>query len=230
MSRGRRAHALDRLDAATSEDPLVTYLVAGDRIEAAIRSGKRDRAADALSEFEVWATTARPASAQFRLSASGALLAGGDEATRHFEQALEAADTARPFDPARRRLAFGKHLRRERRRVDSRVHLRAAFEAFEQIRAAPWTERARSELRATGESARKRDPSTYDQLTHKEIQIARLVAEGMSNKEVAAQLFLSPRTIDYHLRKIFAKLGLTSRMQLAHVPLGSDEPIASSRA
>src|SRR5262249_58596846 len=86
MSRGRWAHALDRLDAATSEDPLVTYLVAGDRIEAAIRSGKRGRAADALSEFEVWATTARPASAQVRLSASSGLLAGRDRATRNFEQ------------------------------------------------------------------------------------------------------------------------------------------------
>jgi DNA-binding NarL/FixJ family response regulator len=101
--------------------------------------------------------------------------------------------------------------------------LRNALATFEQLGTQPWAERARSELRASGEAARKRDPSTIDQLTPQELQIARFVAEGLSNKEVAAQLFLSPRTIDYHLRNVFAKLGITSRTQLARLPLGDTE-------
>src|SRR5262249_13247098 len=120
----------------------------------------------------------------------------------------------------------GEHLRRERRRSDSRVQLRAAIEGFERLRAEPWAERARTELRASGETARKRDRSTSDQLTPQELQIARFVAEGLSNKEVAAQLFLSPRTIDAHLRSVFAKLGIRSRTQLARLSLGGDSAAA----
>ena len=101
---------------------------------------------------------------------------------------------------------------------------------FERLGADPWAERARVELRATGETARKRDPSTIDQLTPQELQIAGLVSEGLSNKEVAAQLFLSPRTIDYHLRKVFVKLGITSRMQLARVALGEGQHAVSPGA
>jgi DNA-binding NarL/FixJ family response regulator len=110
------------------------------------------------------------------------------------------------------------------------VQLRAALDAFDALRAAPWSERAAAELRATGETARKRDPSTVNDLTAKEIQIARLVVAGLSNKEIAAQLFLSPRTIDYHLRNVFTKLGLTSRTQLAHVPLGDEAPAVTALA
>src|SRR5262249_47217333 len=139
------------------------------------------------------------------------------------------ADAARPFDLARIHLLYGEHLRRERHRADARIHLRSALEEFERLRAAPWADRAAAELRATGETARRRDPSTLDQLTPKEIQIARLVSDGKSNKEVAAQLFLSPRTIDYHLRHVFAKLGLTSRTQLTRVPLGDVGPVAPAR-
>src|SRR5262249_26347744 len=149
-----------------------------------------------------------------------ALLTDGNQASAHFEEALRLSRDARPFDLARIKLLYGEHLRRERRRVDARVQLRAALEGFERCRAEPWAERARVELRASGETARKRDPSTIDQLTPQELQIARLVAEGLSNKEVAAQLFLSPRTIDSHLRKVFAKLGITSRTQLTRLPLG----------
>ena len=125
------------------------------------------------------------------------------------------ADGARPFDRARTQLLLGERLRRDRRRVEARAHLRAALAAFEALGAAPWAERARAELRATGETARRRDPGTLAQLTPQELQVARFVREGLSNKEVAAQLFLSPRTIDAHLRSVFAKLGVTSRTQLA---------------
>lgn len=108
------------------------------------------------------------------------------------------------------------------------MHLRAALEAFERFRAAPWADRAAAELRASGETARKRDPSTLSRLTPQELQIARLVGEGHSNKEIAAQLLLSPRTVEYHLRKVFTKLGLSSRNQLAHLPLAEEEPRADS--
>jgi DNA-binding CsgD family transcriptional regulator len=126
---------------------------------------------------------------------------------------MDEAD-ARPFDLARIQLLYGEHLRRMNRRVDARVHLRAALEEFERLRAEPWAERARAELRATGETARKRNLSAIDQLTPQELQIASLVGAGETNKEVAAQLFISPRTVDYHLRKVFQKLGISSRAEL----------------
>jgi DNA-binding NarL/FixJ family response regulator len=132
------------------------------------------------------------------------------------------ADCDRPFDLARTALLLGEHLRRQRRRVEARAQLRAAQEMFELLGAEPWAERARVELRATGETARRRDPSTIDQLTPQELQIARLVSEGFSNKEVAAQLFLSPRTIEFHLRNVFSKLGVTSRTQLARLTLDAE--------
>jgi DNA-binding CsgD family transcriptional regulator len=150
-------------------------------------------------------------------------VAAGQSATEHFEQALRRRADARPFDFARIQLLYGEHLRRERRRGDARTQLRAALEAFERYGAEPWAERARAELRATGETARKRDSSTLDQLTAQELQTARYVAAGLSNKEVAAQLFLSPRTIDAHLRNVFAKLGIKSRTQLARVSLGDED-------
>ena len=151
----------------------------------------------------------------------------GEEAEREFERALSLhAEADRAFDRARTALLYGEFLRRERRRIDARAQLRAALEVFEQLGAAAWAHRAHVELRASGESARKRDPSTIHELTPQELQIARFVAEGLSNKEVAAQLFLSPRTIEYHLRHVFTKLGITSRTQLARLPLGDAAPAA----
>jgi DNA-binding NarL/FixJ family response regulator len=105
-------------------------------------------------------------------------------------------------------------VRRQRRRQESRAHLRSALELFRGLGAIPWEQRAESELRATGETARKRDPSTLDQLTPPGASDRRLVAEGLTNRDIAAQLYLSPRTIDYHLRKVFSKLGIASRTEL----------------
>jgi DNA-binding CsgD family transcriptional regulator len=149
-------------------------------------------------------------------------MATGEDATTYFEESLALSAAALPFDLARIHLLYGEHLRRERRRTDSRVQFRAALDGFERFGAEPWAERARAELRASGETARRRDPSTTAQLTPQELQIARFVAEGLSNKEVAAQLFLSPRTIDSHLRNVFSKLAISSRTQLARLPLGGD--------
>jgi DNA-binding CsgD family transcriptional regulator len=207
--------------------PLAAILTVPDRIETLVRLGRRDEAIDALPAFEAWATHAGP-SAKSRLASCHALVASGHEATEHFEEAVREADVKRPFDLARVRLLYGEHLRRERRRVDARAQLRAAIDAFERFDAVVWAERARTELRASGETARKREPSTIDQLTPQELQIARFVSDGLSNKEVASQLFLSHRTIEYHLRNVFSKLGITSRTQLAKLSLSDGDPASEA--
>ena len=118
---------------------------------------------------------------------------------------------------ARTQLLYGEHLRRERRRVDARDALRSALDSFEALGAASWADRARAELRATGETARRRDPSTLDQLTEQELQVVRTVSQGATNREAAAQLFISPRTVDHHLRSVFRKLGIRSRAELVRL-------------
>jgi DNA-binding CsgD family transcriptional regulator len=228
LGRGRWAEAFTQLSSLTSlprsfADSLTIQTVP-DQIEAAARAGNGAQARKAFEAFAAWVAQSEAPWARPRLHCCRALVSQGDAATAEYEHALELAEHALPFDLARIHLLYGEHLRRERRRADARVHLRSAIDSLERMHAAPWAERAAAELRATGETARKRDPSTLDQLTPKEIQIARLVAEGRSNKEVAAQLFLSPRTIDYHLRNVFAKLGVTSRTQLAHLPLHGEAP------
>jgi DNA-binding CsgD family transcriptional regulator len=125
-----------------------------------------------------------------------------------------------PFNRARTELAYGEYLRRARRRVDAREHLRAALETFEGLRAAAWAERATQELRASGESVRRRDGADKPSLTPQECQVAQLVRNGMSNKDVAAQLFVSPRTVDFHLRNVFTKTGVSSRGELIGLELG----------
>jgi DNA-binding CsgD family transcriptional regulator len=235
LGRGRWREALDQYRTLAElrpgiREPYWIVMTVPDRIEAAVRSGQPDDAHDMLPLFEAWAARTGAAWAQPRLASCRALIADGEEATAHFEGALRLGGDARPFDFARIQLLYGEHLRRERRRSDARVQLRAALEAFERFGAEPWADRARTELRASGETARKRDPSTLSQLTPQELQVARLVAEGFSNKEVAAQLFLSPRTIDSHLRSVFAKLAITSRTQLARLPLDDGEALTLSAA
>jgi DNA-binding NarL/FixJ family response regulator len=105
--------------------------------------------------------------------------------------------------------------------VDSREHLRAALATFEELGARPWAERAREELRASGESSRRRDETAANPLTPQELQIARLVQQGLPNREVAARLFVSPRTVDFHLRNVFGKLGISSRGGLLQFDLSS---------
>ena len=230
INRARWAEALERFDTMAEQgtgdaDPVMAALMLPDKVEAAVRAGRPEVAREALRRFEAWATHSGARFAAPRLAGCRALLAEGEEATEHFEAMLALADDARPLDLARMRMQYGEHLRRERRRTDARTQFRAALATFEAYRSEPLAERARAELRATGETARKRDPSTIDQLTPQELQIARFVASGLSNKEVAAQLFLSPRTVDAHLRKVFTKLGITSRTQLARQPLGEPEEL-----
>ena len=124
------------------------------------------------------------------------------------------------YDEARTHLAYGEWLRRTQRRVDAREHLRRALETFNDLHAEPLVDRATAELRASGETARKRDVSTLVELTPMELKVAQLVASGLSNKEVAAQIWVSPRTVAFHLRNVFAKAGVTSRGELAQLDLG----------
>lgn len=197
-----------------------------DRIEAAIRAGEPETARAWLDVFQPWAESGAAAWARAVVLHCRALLSEDEnEAERLFLAAFDAhAEGARPFEHARSRLAYGEFLRRTRRRVEAREHLRAALDGFEVLGATLWAERARVELRASGQTARKRDSSTRDELTAQELQIARFVAEGLTNREVAAQLFLSPRTIDFHLRNVFRKLGIGSRTALARFDLDSEHP------
>lgn len=218
-----QGHAAEALGHAREITELPVRLWAGaDRIEAAVRAGEDELARTWLGELDAWARSARTPWASAVVLRCRALLAGdGDEAQRLCGDALAADDgSARPFERARSELAFGEILRRARRRREAREHLRAALSAFEALGAAAWAERARVELRASGQTARRREAATRDDLTAQELQIARLVAEGLSNRDVAAQLFLSPRTIDFHLRNVFRKLGISSRMQLVQLDLG----------
>jgi DNA-binding NarL/FixJ family response regulator len=215
---GRADEALARArDISTTG---AVFWAALDRIEAAVRAGAQETARGWLASFEPWAESTGAGWARAVALHCAALLTTDAEAEQLFQSALEAhAEAARPFERARTELAFGEFLRRSRRRVDARAHLQTALDAFEALGANAWAERARVELRASGQTARKRDPSTRGQLTTQELQIAHFVAQGLSNREVAAQLFLSPRTIAFHLRNVFRKLGISSRTQLAGLEL-----------
>jgi DNA-binding CsgD family transcriptional regulator len=143
------------------------------------------------------------------------MLAADTACSHYFEQAIVAHEqTPDAFETARTRLAYGERLRRARNRVLARDHLRAAADIFEQLDARPWADRARAELAATGETRRQRDPSTVDELTPQELQIALLLAAGRTTRETAAALFLSPKTVEYHLRHVYQKLGIHSREEL----------------
>ena len=199
---------------------IVRRMAAIDRIEAAVRADQPETATLWVQDLEVFAEATGQRWAAAAAAHGRAVLADGADAERHFERALELhTGSTRAFNRARTHLSYGEFLRRTRRRVDAREQLRAALATFEDLDARPWAERAASELRASGETARKRDPSTAGTLTAQEVQVASLVKQGMSNREVAAQLFLSPRTIDFHLRNVFAKTGISSRTELAGLAL-----------
>src|SRR6516225_11447608 len=141
-------------------------------------------------------------------------LLGERDPDEAFGEAIGGASALPTLERARTDLLYGEWLRRQRRRGDARPHMHAALELFQRLGAVPWADRAETELPATGETARKPDPFTAAGLTPRERQIAGLVADGLTNREIAAQLFLSARTIDYHLRKVFTRLGIASRTEL----------------
>ncbi len=192
-------------------------LAALDVIDTANRCGRTDVVAEWVTELAAFADGTGCSSAVAVTEHGRAVLAGAiPAAEEHYRRALAAHDhSLRVPDRARTHLAFGEYLRRARRRVDAREQLRTALALFEQLGAAPLAQRAAQELRASGETARRRDPGTADELTPQERQVAALVAQGLSNRDAAAQLFVSPRTVDFHLRNVFGKLGVSSRAELA---------------
>jgi DNA-binding CsgD family transcriptional regulator len=186
-------------------------------IEAAVRAGEPELAQLALGEL---AETTSVAGTDWALgieARSRALLSDGEAAESLYREAIERLGrTSIRLQLARSHLLYGEWLRRERRRLNAREELRTAHELFRDFGVEAFAERARVELEATGECARKRTVDTLDQLTPQETQIARLAAEGHTNREIAARLFISASTVEYHLRKAFRKLNVKSRTQLAH--------------
>ena len=220
---GRPEDALER-SRAFAAMPGLDFWDALDRIESAVRAGEPAVARASLEPFAAWAEHSGSAWARpVALHCRALLTDDPGDAEELFRAALDLhAQASRPFERARTELAFGGFLRRGRRRKEARRHLRAALARFEALGACAWAERARVELRASGQTARRRDASTIDELTAQELQIVHRVAEGHSNRDIAAQLFLSPRTIDFHLRNVFRKLGVSSRIELVHLaPDGS---------
>jgi len=226
LAMGRPAEALTRLKAVFKEGHAAyRYAVVDELIEAAASAGRADEALEAMAAWQQYARYTGGAAADIVLARARALVAAPDEADARFRECLAAHERLPwPFAHARTELAYGEFLRRARRRAEARTQLRAALGRFEALGAAPWADRAAAELRATGETARKRDASTLDELTPQELQIARLVAEGARNRDIAGRLFLSPKTVEYHLRKVFQKLEIASRTELVKLVAGGEAP------
>jgi DNA-binding CsgD family transcriptional regulator len=194
-----------------------------DLVEAYVRSGRRGDAEEALTTLESRAEQTGRISALATVSRCRGLLAAERDFDQPFRTALEWHErTTVPFEQARTELCYGELLRRHGRRVDARVELRSALSTFERLGAEPWTARARAELAATGERLRSQEARLSDELTSQELQVARIVATGVTNKEAAAALFLTPKTIEFHLGKIYRKLDVRSRTALAR-RLAADE-------
>jgi DNA-binding CsgD family transcriptional regulator len=190
-------------------------------VEAYLRLGRHNEAEDEAAAYAHEAEVKGQPWALARAARCRGLLAEDDELEACFDEALaQHARTLDGFETARTQLAYGARLRRARRRVRAREHLRAAYQTFEHLGAAAWAETAAAELAATGETARRRDVTTLDALTPQELQIALLLAQGKTTREAAAAVFLSPKTVEYHLRHVYRKLGINSREELA-AALGS---------
>jgi len=195
--------------------PFVRGWALADLADAAVRGdGDLDAVRGHLAEWEEVAAATRAPHLQVQVAYAAALLAPDAVAERHFRAAMAAAQAEWPFYVARAQLAYGAWLRRHRRMTQSRAPLREAAETFDALGLLRYAERARRELRASGETVRRRDPGAWAQLSPQELQIAQLAAEGLSNREIGEQLYLSHRTVESHLYRLFPKLGVTSRAQL----------------
>ena len=220
---GRYDQALASAQRAAEEAPLlhVSPWASTELVEAAVRSGKPDVAAGAVERVVAATASCNTDWGRGVQARCRALVSEGESAERLHREAIERlARTRRRPELARTHLLYGEWLRRENRRVDARDQLRTAHEMLATIGMEAFAERARNELQATGEKVRRRTVQTRDDLTAQERQIARLAADGLSNPEIGARLFLSPRTVEWHLRNVFTKLGIRSRRELADV-LGS---------
>jgi ATP/maltotriose-dependent transcriptional regulator MalT len=203
---------------AATQNPIesaVVYWALAELIESAVRSGRPEVAATAYERLAVTARACGTEWALGTLARSGALLATGSTADGLYQQAIEHFGRTRiRIDLARTHLVYGEWLRRESRRQEARVQLRNAYDMLTAAGADAFADRARRELAATGESVAERAARASDTLTAQEAHIAGLAGSGLTNAEIGARLFLSPHTVEWHLRKIFTKLGITSRRQL----------------
>jgi DNA-binding CsgD family transcriptional regulator len=188
-----------------------------DLIEAYIRSSRNEEARSALASYEQQALSCECVWALASTARCWGLLGDEDAFDEAFAAALSwHAKSPNPFERARTKLVYGERLRRAGRRVEAREQLRSALDTFDRLGATLWSKRASTELRASGERLRRREEQPAQELTPQELQVALMVARGGTNREVAAQLFLSTKTIEFHLRNIYRKLGLRSRTELAH--------------
>ncbi|WP_030161695.1 AAA family ATPase [Glycomyces sp. NRRL B-16210] len=223
FSLGRNEEALDRLmnhlDSNAPGDALAYVPVA---VEAAVRTGEPERTADAFAWYTEWAEAGGHPHLAAVVERTRGLLAGEAEAGAHFERAaaLHKEAEGHPFETARTDLVLGEWLRRARRVNEAKTRLRSAAAVFERLGAEPWAERVRRELRAAGDAGPvEAAPDLADKLTPQELQVVRLAAAGLSNREIGEQLYLSPRTAGYHLYKAYPKLGVASRNELAKLGL-----------
>jgi DNA-binding CsgD family transcriptional regulator len=225
---GKYREALRHAQRACREDSLATgCFTLPELVEAAVRCGELDAARQAVTRLAARALAGGAPWGLGLLARSRALLAGDDEAEDLYQQAIALLGrTQARTDLARAHLIYGEWLRRQRRRRDARDQLRTAHDMLADMGAAAFAERAWIELNATGGQPRKRSAETTSALTSQEAQIARLVSDGLSNRDVAAQLFLSPATVEYHLRSVYRKLGVTSRTQLARTVIADDTSAA----
>jgi DNA-binding CsgD family transcriptional regulator len=214
---GRYEPAVAQAQQASEQMPelFTSMWVLPELIEAASRTGQTQLAADALGRLAEATSVAQGDWGQGIYARSRALLSDDEDAEGWYRQAVDRLSrTALRPELARAHLLYGEWLRREGRRAEARAHLHTAHGIFDTIGMAAFAERAGRELAASGETVRRRGAETHDQLTPQEAQIAHLARMGMSNPEIAAQLFLSVRTIEWHLRKVFTKLEISSRLQL----------------
>ena len=194
-------------------------------ILAAVRCGERERATKALERLSEMTRASGSDWALGIEARSRALLSAGDDAERLYLEAIERlARTRVRVELARAHLQYGEWLRRARRRIDAREHLRTAQDMFAEMGIEAFTPRTEREILATGETARKRTVETRDELTPQEAHIARLARDGLTNPEIGARLYISPRTVEYHLHKVFSKLGISSRNELAIALPGERHP------
>ncbi len=195
--------------------PVIASWLIGDLAEAALHIDRVEEARARVAQIETAAGDTPGSWIALGLRHANALLADETDAAQRFDDAL-GADLGRwPFQRARIQLAHGQWLRRQRRITESRAPLRTARDAFDALGCAAWGDQARRQLRASGESSRRRDPAARELLTAQELQIAQLAAEGLSNREIGQRLFVSHRTVSTHLYRIFPKLGITARSELS---------------
>jgi DNA-binding CsgD family transcriptional regulator len=215
LGRYEEALVAAQQDSKHPHELLFSALALAELIEAAVRSGKREPAAAALRQLSDYARASGTHWALGVEARSRALLSDDETAERLYREAIERlARTRVRGELARAHLLYGEWLRRERRRLDAREQLRTAHKLFTEFGMEAFAQGARVELEATGEHARKRTDETRDDLTPQEAQISRRAADGATKQEIARQLFISPSTVDYHLRKAFRKLGVKSSHQL----------------